>query len=329
MEQIQEKINSLNVRDTTKKGHIDKLKFLYNHLNDTIYKDIDAVKLFINSRYDNPNTKRNYYDSLFNLTGYKEYLDEMNIFIKENDKKRLNNVLTDKQKENWMTLEELKAVPNVLEDIIVEKYNKLWLLTYEDLYTFKKPERQKYVRLMLDYIMLMVNIHHPVRLDYYNVKFIFKEENVNKTDNFILVKKDSMELHMNHYKNSGKYTETNIQTLSPTLYTCLKNWIKLYDTAIDEMPEYLIYRIGKNLKMNPIANRGTYGIILNGVVEKYAGKHITINTIRKIHESDLIQSDEYKEMTNAEKKELHGRLLHSHSSAIVNYNMIKIDDFEG
>ena len=138
------------------------------------------------------------------------------------------------------------------------------------------------------------------------------------------MKKGFSELHMNHYKNSDNYQKTNIQRVKFSVNLELMNFIDMYTLIYGKRPEYVSYRhVDNELNMRPAKDRHYYGIALNNLLKKYSDKNITIMLIRQIHESEFIQSDKYKTMTNAEKTKEHMKLLHSQASATMNYNMLK------
>jgi hypothetical protein len=276
---------------------------------------------YLNETYTNPNTRRAYYEALVKINDCKEYYDELNLLYEQIRINKMNNVLTDQQMENWISLDELKAMPDIIESEIVKKYGKLWLNEWVDFYSLTKTKRQQYARMILEYVLLLITVHHPLRSDYYNMKIKFDDDGVK--DNFMLIKNKNIDIHMNYYKNSDRYKNTNIQSLGPKAYDCIKNWIKMYETMHEELPEYLLYVLSTNMKMKIYTTGQAYTTALMRIIQKYTEKHITINSIRKIHESELIQSEDYKKMTNAEKEEKHQKLLHSHSVAITKYNMIK------
>ena len=47
-----------------------------------------------------------------------------------------------------------------------------------------------------------------------------------------------------------------------------------------------------------------------------------MNNIRHAYETKLIQSDEYKNLTNAEREKLHLKLFHTGYTAFANYNKV-------
>lgn len=318
MDSIREIINSKNIRETSKKTHLQRLSFLYNNLQDNIY-NTRLVKKFIEDRYDNPNSKRNYYDSMYVLTEKKIYKTIMDKLIKIVNENRLDNTISEN---DYISLEELKYIPTILENKIKTDYGVLWLTSETLLYSLNKRVRQCYIRDIIEYIILILHIYHPLRLDYYNMKLVFKKKDITKNENYILLKANKAELYMNVYKNSDNYDKTNIQTMEPIIANTLSNWIKIYRLVTLEEPKYVIYKLKVNLKLDVYTNRASLGAYLTHIIANYAHKHVTINIIRKIHESAFIQSEEYNKLSNKEKTSIHSKLLHSMSTAITDYNKV-------
>lgn len=321
MEQINQIINAKNIRDTSKKTHKQRLSFLYTQLKDDIYR-VSKVKKFINERYDNENTRRNYYDSMYNLTNKKSYKNIMDKLINVVNEKRNNNLVDG---DKWLTLDELKLIPFVLKNKISVDYGAVWLTHSSLFYSLNKRQQQRYARDIIDYVILSLHIYHPIRLDYYNIKFAFKKSELNKSDNFILISKKNnyAELYMNIYKNSDNYETTNVQPLDRKIADILIHWINLFTLITNKMPTYVLYTLKSDLELVPYTQRASLGAYLSILLKKYSNKHLTINDIRKIHESAFIQSDEYNQITNSEKIKQHSKLLHSQSTAITDYNKIK------
>ena len=325
LETIEKTIINLNQRDVSKDKHRGRSKTLYKLAGDDIFDDRMKTIQLINDKYENANTKRSYYETLVTITGYNEYYLESVKFNDEKNEIRLNNVLSDNELNNWMNLKELKEVPQKVRNEILKKFNKVvWKKSIEEFNDIPKKRQQHYLQLILNYLTLLINIYHPLRLDYYNVKIKYLNDEIEKNDNYVLIKNGYSELHMNYYKNSDSYSKTNIQRINFTVNIEINNFIELYTLLYNKRPEYVSYRhVDNELNIRPAKDRHYYGIALNNLFEKYSGKKITIRLIRKIHESEFIQSDKYKTMTNAEKTKQHMKLLHSQSVAIMGYNMLK------
>jgi hypothetical protein len=70
-------------------------------------------------------------------------------------------------------------------------------------------------------------------------------------------------------------------------------------------------------------NKAQLAKLLTQTIQAQTGKRIGVTRLRRIYESELIQSPEYSRMTLAEKRREHERLLHSFSTA-QQYNIVDI-----
>jgi hypothetical protein len=251
----------------------------------------------------------------------------MDKLIQEVNKTRMDNTI---DSNNFLTIDELKTISANLEQKIKTDYkinqSSILFLNESLFYSLNKRLQQKYIRDVLDYIILILHIYHPLRLDYYNMKIIFRKKDLTKDQNYFLIKGKHASIHMNIYKNSNSYDKTNIQQVDPFVTNIILNWIKIYKIIFNNNPEYLLYTLKTNLNLVNYANRASLGVYLTQIIKKYSGDmqyHITINDIRKIYESNFIQSEEYNKLTNKEKSDIHSKLLHTISSANLDYNKIK------
>ena len=69
-------------------------------------------------------------------------------------------------------------------------------------------------------------------------------------------------------------------------------------------------------------SRHSMGAHITYLFKKYIGKNVSMNDIRKIHETHNIQSEGYNKLTNRQKNEIHHKLLHSTNTANNAYNII-------
>lgn len=320
MEKIEHNINSFGeLRDTSKQTYIRHLKTIYNLVGEQIYNDVIYTIDFVNTKYDNNNTRHGHFKALAKLTNFKGYVEEMRKCATYSKNAYMHNIVNVND-QNFITLTELKNILNIMENDIVKQFGELWIFNFKT-WIRRNDLRQEYYRMILDYMILMITINHPLRADYYDMNVKYEIDNTN--NNFILVKDDSVELHMNYYKNSTKYKNTNIQILNEHAYNNIMNFIKLYEYLYKRKPEKLLYRPKAKLQCRPIKERQNYLNIVKNTIYHYTNKNISINTIRKIYETDLIQSEKYKYMTNAEKEEEHQKLLHSRHIANDIYNKVK------
>lgn len=193
------------------------------------------------------------------------------------------------------------------------KNNKKLPMSLNDLLNININEPNHLKKLVVGF-MIYMNTHYPLRLDYCNVKINL---NVESETNYFLYKDGILTFYLNDYKN--------VSSFGPVERVYDDQVIRDYITALTDHfghePEYLLYHYYCG-KLEPFSSRCMYGGHLSDMIYKYTGVRMTMNDIRKIHESDLIQSSDYCKMTQSEKKERHGLLLHSFATANESYNVL-------
>jgi len=170
---------------------------------------------------------------------------------------------------------------------------------------------------LVESFTIWINTHRPLRLDYYNIRInpVEKENHIN----YMIYSERVLTFYLNDFKNVRSFGPQVITYSDPVIYS----YIEALTLQFGHMPEYLLYRYDKPTStLQPFSSRIMYGGYLQDLLKKHTGHPISINTIRKIHESDLIQSEAYRKMTNLDKKANHERLLHSLQTAHESYNII-------
>jgi len=294
-----------NKTPVTQKAYIANVKniknqYFKNPLGDYSFIRDDGenlIKLINESLKYKPATKKSFLISLHSISRGLNAKTE-DIFYKEMMRyKKLiedntsENIITDKQLENYDTMENLKKIlKKMKEDTFIEVRDKLLISLY-----LLKP---------------------PLRNDYEGVQILKKE-----TDDKInyIIKQCSVYLfYLNNYKTANTYGEKVIlysKEKDPLIYKLLGKLLKYKHEFLFTNEE------GKPLSDNTISARVPL------LFEKYLNKHITINTIRHIYESELIQSPEYGKMSFKEKQDKHGELHHSTTTANFSYNKINLPTF--
>lgn len=179
----------------------------------------------------------------------------------------------------------------------------------------KEPLRQ-----LVESFTVWINVNHPLRLDYYNVEINPSETSREDiTTNYMTWQDLTLTFYLNDFKNVHSFGSQVLTYSHPII--C--NYIQELTLHFGSTPKYLLYRYDiPTGTLKTFSSREMYGGYLKELFKRHTGKEITMNTIRKIHESDLIQSDKYSKMTTSEKKEMHRKLLHSLATAHESYNVI-------
>ena len=101
--------------------------------------------------------------------------------------------------------------------------------------------------------------------------------------------------------------------------------LDLYEQMSKEEQEKAVEKLEKIYEMWHINNFevNNKDEIINEA-KKYLNKELTINDIRKIYETNLINSPRYKSLSLKNKEEEHHKLLHSFTTAHTSYNKINI-----
>lgn len=169
---------------------------------------------------------------------------------------------------------------------------------------------------------IWINTHHPLRLDYYNVEIKDCLSNQNPAEkenciNYMTYANSVLTFYLNDFKNVHSFGPQVITYDSPVICS----YLAYLTNYFGYLPEFLLWRYDKG-NLAVFSSRIYYGEYLRNLLKKHTGFDMSMNTIRKIHESALIQSPEYAKMTNQEKQKKHSLLLHSMNTANNSYNII-------
>ncbi len=168
-----------NIKDSTIKmyvGNLMKLMNIFNEENLNFLKDIDQVKEKLSEKHFT--TQRNYYNSIINnlkkkkdkkiVEEYNEIRDELNKkYVDDNS----SGVISDKQKNNFVELDEIKKmIKDISNDLNIPKLKK------------KSSISKKEENLLMVYVILNILIRIPLRNDLSNM-ILLKKTQYNKLSN--------------------------------------------------------------------------------------------------------------------------------------------------
>lgn len=213
------KSNRPNITDSTLKTYKSILSNLYKKMNgagdilEYFEKNIDKVQDFLKD--DKQNVRKTKYAVLVSLFSHKKDLRGMEK-LRESMLKDANEYnaslreqrMTEKQKENWISQDEVKKLWSEIykrsyplfkkHKISKTNYNELLLLVMFSLYVLNPPRRSQ------DYALMKIRNYNKEEDNYYDGKnFIFQ-----------------------HYKTSKTYGD-QIVKVSSKLNTMLKLWMKV------------------------------------------------------------------------------------------------------
>ena len=223
------------------------------------------------------------------LKNKKMYENEMLKYRDENKDERELNLIPEDKKKNYDTLTNLKKIFKLMkEDTEEEIRDKLLISLY-----LLKP---------------------PLRNDFEKVK-ILKKEPVEKI-NFIIKQCSVYIFYLREYKTAKIYGEQQIiysKTDDPLIFKLLNKMLKFKNIHlfVDEDGE-------------PMTDKQISAKVIS-LFKKYLNKHITINTLRQIYETEQINDPLYKSLSFKEKSNIHEKLGHSFTTAHSDYNKINID----
>lgn len=251
---------------------------------------------------------KNRYRSTFDY--YNKIRKELS---KQNKAEKLDNELTPEEAERYISYKELMEVPEKAKKSVIDKFGKLYLSNAE-INELKRGKRSEYLRSVFDYITLYLNVHYPLRLVWASVQLTSEEKK-----NYL----EGNKLHLNDFKNFRLMGAQVIELDKPTM-ALIDSYLNFLKTSLNEEPKKLLYRLynGNPSPYDYAGSSNGFSQVISKLFVKYNGKPISMNIIRHIVESHIIQSPTYAKLTNREKNDLHAKLLHSAQAANISYNKI-------
>ncbi|KAL7680645.1 hypothetical protein Plhal304r1_c064g0151981 [Plasmopara halstedii] len=221
---------------------------------------------------------------------------------KQNKAAKLDNELTPEEEKKYIRYQELMSVPGKVAKVLNETYGKIFL-SRSEFKQLRKAKRTDYLKLVFDYITLWLNVHYPLRLVWPSV-MLTPEEGANYLQGNVV--------HLNDFKNVRLMGPQTIQ-LNRTTMGLIKSYLEFLTNTVGEQPSKLLWRIFNKQpgEYDYTSSSNSFSQVILKLFMKYNGKPMSMNMIRHIAESHLIQSPTYAKLTNREKNDLHAKLLHS------------------
>jgi hypothetical protein len=236
------------------------------------------------------------------------------VVSRRNKDEKMNNELTPEEMEKYISYDELIAVPQKIHDFIVKAYGQLYR-SRDVIDKMGKKDRTDYLRSVFDYITVYLNVHYPLRLVWPTV-LLKPVEGANYLS--------GNKLYLNDFKNVRLMGPQVVELDEPAM-KLINSYLAFLRKSLGERPEKLLYRIynGNVAPYDYSSNRtGGFSQIISKLFLKYNGKAMSMNMIRHIVESHIIQHPSYAHLSNRTKNQLHGQLLHSFYAANMSYNKI-------
>ncbi|KAG6948658.1 hypothetical protein JG687_00015336 [Phytophthora cactorum] len=233
---------------------------------------------------------------------------------KQNKSEKLDNELTPEEEAKYISYDELMAIPVKVKSDIIRQYGNL-LISKGDFDVLHKSKRNDYLLFLFEYITRYLNVHYPLRLVWPTVRLEPVEgENYLQGNN----------LYLNDFKNVRLMGPQVIDIDSSTMQL-IKQYLQFLTDPLGQTLAKLLWRVynGRAGEYDYTSNKtGGFSQMLSRIFVKYNKKLMSMNMIRNIVESNLIQSPQYSTMTNRAKNDLHAKLLHSSYAANISYNKI-------
>ncbi|KUF84184.1 hypothetical protein AM587_10005005 [Phytophthora nicotianae] len=232
---------------------------------------------------------------------------------KQNRAAKLDNELTPEEEKKYISYVELMSVPGKVAKVLTETYGKVFL-SRSEFEELAKTKKSDYLKLVFDYVTLWLNVHYQLRLVWSSV-ILTPEEGANYLQ--------GNELHLNDFKNVRPMGSQTIQ-LDSTTMNLIKAYLAFLTDTLGARPSKLLWRIfNRQPGEYDYANTNNgFSQVLSKLFKTYHGKPMSMNMIRHIAESHIIQSPNYARLTNREKNALHAKLHHSTMAANSSYNKI-------
>jgi integrase len=238
------------------------------------------------------NTIKNYLNAIIavlKLSGEKEELEEYieyrNELQDEYNEGVNSHKKTQKQEDNWITMEEWTDIIKKMKDY--NKNNELWTKDYSSL--SESNHKRGSTKLERDFLGLqnyiLMSLYRylpPVRNDYEKMSIITQKEyrklsEEDKKESNYLVKKmsdNTLYFVLNEYKTKKKYGEKKI-FIQPNLASLIRKWLKINQSG------YLFV----DSKLNPLSSNKITKYLTN-VFKEYTGKNISSTLLRHIYLSE-------------------------------------------
>jgi len=211
---------------------------------------------------------------------YVEIRDELN---KQYEEEQATGVISDKQKENFVPIEEVnKMIEDMGKEIKDRKLKKKEDMTAKD------------KSLIQSYILFNIYTRLPLRNDLAGMEVINKRvynklsEEEKKSKNYLVINKNSMFFVLNKYKTSSKYQELKID-IPKDLEKLLRFYIRVNGMGV----------LFKSSTGKPISRNALSQLLLKET-KKRMGKSISTTMLRKIYLSS--KYGEVKEEMKADAK---------------------------
>lgn len=270
--------NNLGIFPVSNQTFINNINFIYNHvINGDYVQTSKRDRLIIIS---------NVLKALNHTKAYNIVYEKAKAYNKEFLKNEYNQQLSETEKKNYITYDELLKKLNILISI----YN----------------DNPTDINIKNVLILALYTLHPPLRNDYYNIKIIYKDnEETDKKQNYILSINDSYYLIINEDKVINSHGRGEI----PILNNLLKNILNIYLKAHHPENVYLFQK-----KNGTPYTKKQIQYIINKMF-KSINKTLTIYNLRSAYITDFYK----KNLDILSRSNLADSMRHTKNTAELTY----------
>lgn len=174
------------------------------------------------------------------------------------------------------------------------------------------------IKSTLETFMMFLSVRYPIRLSLWNMRITKNKKNIDNTKNYLFIKNKGYSFIMNDFKNLRSFGKYEFD-LDEQDWPVIKNYLKKISTILPKQ-EFVLYNYYQGII--PFSSPDIYSKKLKKLLKDKFEKDLNMNDIRRSYESELINSERYKSMTNEQQKKEHAKLLHSASVARLCYNKV-------
>jgi hypothetical protein len=202
--------------------NVKDLDFLLNEKPVKVIKALQEV-------YTNTNTQRNLLNSIIIFTKaskikddyISQYENERDLLHEKYESQAKSHMKTEKQKANWITLQEF-------DDVLAKMKKRIKDFNMWKLYN----EEEKAWSYLQSYVILSMYRKFPLRNDINNLKYIYasSKEPIDKETNYMVIsskRNPSYSVTINQYKTAKSNGPIKFDIIDKELIAILKKWIKI------------------------------------------------------------------------------------------------------
>ena len=312
MEKVKQQIRTSrpDITESSLNLYTTKLKpfFKNGKLNQSVFKNAEEIIKIINEKYKNISTRKSVYTALVvYLKSFKKpntklinfYSVPMLNNLRQEQSETFKQEKTDKQKNNWISMEDFVGVINTMYEGIKDFIKKDTLTNAE------------YGKLQ-DYIIVYLYLKFPLRNDLADLIVIKNKDEMNEKDNYLLTDKE-YKIILQSYKTSKKYGKREYPLDKKTAYL-VKKLLKHSTSG---------YLLSNRTNRAKRLTKNNLTITLQGIFKKYTGKRISTSMLRHIQASDARKDESSLEEQKKKREAVEDRFLHSN---LTNQLYAKKDD---